>query len=71
MPRLEAFVRNDGTVRFIAFAILVTGVLALEYARISLISALVYSRRTRFLIFLAIAIPIASRERRFYHGTSD
>ena len=61
IPSRSAFCRNEPTVRFVSFAILVTGVFALEWARSSRISALVYSRRTIFLaVFFGIISPLAS-----------
>jgi hypothetical protein len=56
MPSLSAFWRNEPSVRFIILLIFATGVRALEWARSSLTSVFVYSRRTIFLAFLAIAV---------------
>ena len=54
MPSLSAFWRKEPTVLLVNFAILSTGVLALEWARSSLTSAFEYSRRAIFFLnFLA------------------
>jgi hypothetical protein len=49
MPRLRAFTRSAASVRLVNLAISLTGVFAFECARSSFRSALLYSRRTRFL----------------------
>src|SRR5258706_15458719 len=58
MPSLSAFWRKEPTVLLVNFAILSTGVLALEWARSSLTSAFEYARRAIFFLdFLALAEP--------------
>ena len=52
---LKALVRRPATVRLVNLDIFATGVFAFECARNSLSSALVYSRRIRFLGFVFLA----------------
>src|SRR6266436_6301554 len=66
MPKVLAFARRAASVRLVSLAIFFTGVRALECARNSFSSVLVYSRRTRVLTFFATRHSYF-REAPFYH----